>query len=89
MYGNIDNAFTSESLTGATPEYNYAGALSFARRKYTKDLSEAELAITGIPFDTATTNRREPGLGPGGLGLHLQRYHGSGIGLGNSTRLKS
>ncbi len=67
MYGNIDNAFTSESLTGATPEYNYAGALSFARRRYTKDLSEAELAITGIPFDTATTNRPGTRFGPRGV----------------------
>ncbi len=62
-----DYAFTAESLTGATSEYNYAGALSFARRKYTKDLTEAELAITGIPFDTATTNRPGTRFGPRGI----------------------
>ena len=67
MYGNIDNAFTAKSLTGATPEYNYAGALSFARRRYSKDLSEAELAVTGIPFDTATTNRPGTRFGPRGV----------------------
>ena len=59
-----DYAFTSTSLTGATPEYNYAGALSFARRRYTKDLSEAELAISGIPFDTATSMRPGTRFGP-------------------------
>ncbi len=67
MYGNIDNAFTAKSINDSSSEYNYAGALSFARRRYTKDLSEAELAVTGIPFDTATTNRPGTRFGPRGV----------------------
>ena len=59
-----DNAFTAESLYGTIPEPMYAGALSFARRKYTRDLAGVDLAITGIPFDTATTNRPGARFGP-------------------------
>lgn len=65
--GNVDQAFTAKSLSGVNPEHNYSGALSFARRKYTKDLGEADLAITGIPFDTATTNRPGTRFGPRGI----------------------
>ena len=61
MTESIDFSFTDDSLGGVKPEPTYSGALSFARRHYRKNLQEAELAITGIPFDTATTNR--PGLG--------------------------
>lgn len=63
----IDNAFTVESAAGNTPEPNYSGALSFARRMYTKNLSDAEVAVTGIPFDTATTNRPGTRFGPRGI----------------------
>ena len=52
-----DNAITRESLYGTTPEPTYSGVLSFMRRKYTKDLSDADVAVLGVPFDTATTNR--------------------------------
>jgi len=64
---NIDLAFTAKSLSGVTPETNFSGALSFARRKYSKDLSETDLVITGIPFDTATTYRPGTRFGPRGI----------------------
>lgn len=64
MTDKIDNAFTAGALSGVTHEPTYAGALSFARRKYSKNLEEAELAITGVPFDTATTNRAGARFGP-------------------------
>ena len=64
MIDKIDNAFTAGTLSGVTPEPTYSGALSFARRKYSKDLSSAELAVTGIPFDTATTSRPGARFGP-------------------------
>jgi hypothetical protein len=35
---SIDHAFTARSKTGASLEPTYAGALSFMRRKYTKDV---------------------------------------------------
>ena len=60
-----DHAFTADSPYGAAPmEYMYAGALSFMRRPYSRDLSKADLAITGVPFDTATTNRPGARFGP-------------------------
>ena len=64
MVGEIDNAFTSEGFSATTPEPTYAGALSFARRKYSKNLEQAELAVTSVPFDTATTNRPGARFGP-------------------------
>ena len=63
----IDCAFSTTEFGPVTPEPTYSGALSFARRIYTKDLSRAELAITGIPFDTATTNRPGTRFGPRGI----------------------
>ena len=64
MTERIDNAFADDALSGVSPEPTYAGALSFARRKYSKNIDEAELAITGVPFDTATTNRPGARFGP-------------------------
>jgi agmatinase len=59
-----DNAITRESLYGTTPEPTYAGITSFMRRKYTRDLSGVDVVVTGVPFDTATTNRPGARLGP-------------------------
>lgn len=60
-----DNAFTGQHLKGkVTRAPSYAGALSFLRRKYTKDLSGVDVAVTGIPFDTATSNRPGARFGP-------------------------
>jgi agmatinase len=60
-----DYAFTAEG-TGATThdEYMYSGALSFCRRKYSRDLSTADAVVAGVPFDTAVTNRSGCRLGP-------------------------
>lgn len=62
-----DNAITRDSLYGTTPEPTYAGITSFMRRKYTRDLTGVDVAITGVPFDTATTNRPGTRLGPRGI----------------------
>jgi len=59
-----DNAITRESLYGTTAEPTYAGITSFMRRKYTRDLEGVDVVITGVPFDTATTNRPGARLGP-------------------------
>lgn len=61
---NSDNAITRDSLYGTTPEPTYAGALSFSRRKYTRNLDGVDLVVTGIPLDTATTNRPGARFGP-------------------------
>jgi agmatinase len=61
---NTDNAIMRTGLYGTTPEPTYAGVLSFSRRKYTRDLTGVDLAVTGIPLDTATTNRPGARFGP-------------------------
>lgn len=59
-----DNAITRESLYGTTPEPTYAGVTSFMRRKYTQDLAGVDVVVTGVPLDTATTNRPGARFGP-------------------------
>ena len=60
-----DNAFTATELRGTVDQSPaYAGALSFMRRKYTRDLTGVDVAVTGIPLDTATTNRPGARFGP-------------------------
>jgi agmatinase len=60
----IDHAFTREDLRGPSFENVFAGAPSFLRRRYTKDLAGADIAVTGLPFDQAVTNRPGTRLGP-------------------------
>ena len=59
-----DHAITREDLYGTTPEPTYAGATSFMRRKYTRELEGVDVVVTGIPLDTATTNRPGTRFGP-------------------------
>ena len=60
----IDNAFARGPYRGASFENTFGGALSFLRRPYTKDLAGFDLAITGVPFDQAVTNRPGTRFGP-------------------------
>ena len=53
----IDDSFTRTELRGLSYESAFAGATSFMRRKYTKDLTGVDLAVTGVAFDQAVTNR--------------------------------
>jgi agmatinase len=75
-----DQAFRRESLLGRNPEMTFGGALSFLRRNYTKDLTNVDIAVTGIPFDMATSNRPGTRFGPrairaGSVGLaELEAY---------------
>lgn len=62
--GMIDQAVHRETLRGTRSEPTYSGALSFMRRKYARDLVGVDLAVTGIPFDSATTNRPGARFGP-------------------------
>lgn len=43
---------------------DFAGELSFARRRYTRDLDGADVAVVGIPFDGGTVNRPGARFGP-------------------------
>ncbi len=60
----VDTAFTREGLKGRAWENTFGGAMSFLRRKYTKDLTGVDVAVVGAPFDQAVTNRPGTRLGP-------------------------
>jgi agmatinase len=58
-----DNAIRGPLLGGAQ-EWTYGGALSFMRRRYSRDLSGIDAVVWGIPFDLATSNRAGARFGP-------------------------
>ncbi|MAY85862.1 MAG: agmatinase [Pseudooceanicola sp.] len=60
----VDQAFTRDDPRGASFENAFGGATSFLRRRYTKDLTGVDIAVTGVPFDQAVTNRPGTRLGP-------------------------
>jgi len=61
---DVDGAFTRKGLKGRSAENTFGGVTSFLRRRYTKDLTGVDVAVTGIPFDQAVTNRPGARLGP-------------------------
>ncbi|MFV2002872.1 MAG: agmatinase [Paracoccaceae bacterium] len=61
---DVDAAFMRRDKRGLNFESPFAGATSFLRRRYSKDLGGVDLAITGIAFDGAVTNRPGTRLGP-------------------------
>jgi agmatinase len=64
---HIDQAISGDSLYGMHREHTYSGALSFLRRRYTKNLNGADIAVVGVPYDLATTNRPGTRFGPAGI----------------------
>lgn len=60
----VDMAFTRDDPRGPSFENTFGGATSFLRRRYTKDLTGVDIAVTGVPFDQAVTNRPGTRLGP-------------------------
>ena len=60
----VDHAFNRTEQSGLSFENAFGGATSFLRRRYSKDLSGVNLAVTGVPFDQAVTNRPGTRLGP-------------------------
>ncbi|MEX2964134.1 agmatinase [Microbulbifer sp. TYP-18] len=59
-----DFAITRNSLKGSDVEPTYAGVLSFLRRNYSRNLDGVDVAVTGIPYDLAVSNRSGARLGP-------------------------
>ncbi len=59
-----DQAFRATSNTERWPENTYGGVPSFLRRRYTRDLTGVDVAVTGIPYDAAVTGRPGTRLGP-------------------------
>ena len=61
-----DNAFLGD-LTGGSHEPTYGGALSFMRRRYSRDLTNADAVVWGVPFDSAVSNRPGCRFGPSAI----------------------
>lgn len=62
-----DLAFTAKTPFGLAREATFAGATSFMRRRYSKSLDGVDLAVLGIPYDLATSNRPGARFGPRGV----------------------
>ncbi len=60
----VDQAFRAETLKSRAHEMTYGGALSFLRRRYTRDLAGVDVVVSGVPFDGAVTNRPGCRFGP-------------------------
>ena len=59
-----DFTFRSPSLYGTADDITYGGALSYLRRRYTRDLTGVDVVVSGIPYDLGTTNRPGTRFGP-------------------------
>lgn len=59
-----DGAIRRTSLYGSSIENTYAGVLSFMRRNYSRDLTGADVVVSGIPLDLSVTFRSGARLGP-------------------------
>ncbi len=66
--GDIDRAVHG-GVRGHSDEPMYSGALSFCRRRYSRNLDDDEIdvVVTGAPFDLATSNRPGARYGPAGI----------------------
>ncbi|MEM8824678.1 MAG: agmatinase, partial [Pseudomonadota bacterium] len=60
----VDGAITRDDAKGLNFENAFGGATSIFRRRYTKDLTGFDLAVTGVPFDQAVTHRPGSRFGP-------------------------
>ena len=60
----VDTAITRDGFKGLSNENTFGGVTSFLRRTYSKDLAGVDVAVTGVPFDQAVTNRPGTRLGP-------------------------
>jgi agmatinase len=64
MTGAGDSAFRAAGLAEHWAEMTYGGALSFLRRRYTRDLAGVDVAVMGVPYDASVTYRPGARLGP-------------------------
>ncbi|MBB4302403.1 agmatinase [Rhodobium orientis] len=62
-----DNAVHGTTLYGGSHEPAYCGALSFMRRRYSRHLDGVDVAVWGIPFDAAVSDRPGARFGPQGI----------------------
>ncbi len=64
MGNSSDQGFRKSELLGRWDEPTYGGALSFLRRRFTRDLAGVDVAVSGVPYDCATTYRPGCRFGP-------------------------
>lgn len=57
-------SFARSEIMGSDPELVFAGATSFCRRRYTRDIEGADVVVSGVPWDCTTTYRPGARLGP-------------------------
>ncbi|KAA3448886.1 agmatinase [Mesorhizobium sp. SARCC-RB16n] len=62
-----DDAVFGKHIHGGSHEPVYSGVLSFMRRRLSRDLAGVDVAIWGIPFDAAVSNRPGARFGPQGV----------------------
>ena len=79
-----DQTFRASGNKEWWPEMTYGGALSFGRRRYSRDLADVDIVISGIPYDNAVTYRPGTRLGPrairaGSVQLTELKHFPSGI----------
>ncbi len=59
-----DQAFRAKGNNERWAEMTYGGALSFLRRRYSRDLAGVDVVVSGVPYDGSVTNRSGCRLGP-------------------------
>jgi agmatinase len=62
-----DAAFTASGPYGTAFEPPYSGALSFMRRRYTRDFHGTDVVVFGVPCDLTTSSRPGSRFGPRGI----------------------
>ncbi len=62
-----DQAFMRKTPKGSYAENTFAGALSFMRRQYSRNLKGIDIAVLGVPFDMAVSFRPGARFGPAGI----------------------
>jgi agmatinase len=62
--GAGDSAFLAAGNREHRAEMTYGGALSFLRRRYSRDLAGVDVAVLGVPWDASVTYRPGCRLGP-------------------------
>jgi agmatinase len=67
MSSGTDNAVFAPMMKKGVHEPTYSGVQSFMRRRLSRDLVGVDVAIWGIPFDAATSNRPGTRFGPQGV----------------------
>lgn len=59
-----DQAFRANNNNERWQEMTYGGALSFLRRRYSRDFTGVDVVVSGVPYDAAVTYRPGCRLGP-------------------------